>query len=642
MPEKTTRRGFLTAAGGGAAAALAGCSSGPSDDGSTPTETGGAPSYGGDGDTASEQTDTDEEETPAEPGGTLQMMASGSIQTLDPINAKGSGAGYDQYGRSLMEFKDGLYPPEAELATDYTVSEDGLTYTFDLREDVTFHDGSELTAHDIVYSYRRLAGSENSRNRDDIIGETMTIAHEKDPSRTEPTDETTLSDYVPGSLAVEAVDDYTFRFELESPFQYTLFQIAGGAFAVLPENAVGDVEGYDGEYSYNEFFSTENGGPTYAGLGPFEVDSWTKGSQIKLTKFEDYYGDGPLLDGITYTVVGSGQTRLQRFENGNADVLEGMPTASFNPGNVSIEETRGNRSTGTYTFDDGTEVNYGQIPALTTEYLVFNTLEVPIPVRKAFAYAMNQHEIAQNVYKGVAKPAYHITPPAPYPTFEDGVSSVETYDRHAESGYQSVTDYGADGYPYGYGERLVGEATAVMEDAGYGSDDMYSITATTITGDSGYQSVFTRLQPKLRAAHIDMSIEEAEFGTIISRAISGDMEVFALGDGMEYPGPQNFLRFLYGESPSGQFTRWGAEGSYHDADRRQQALDAWEEYYATDDATQATRNRAFQAIEEINWASVQELPTVHPTAQRFWHDYVDVEMYGVMENQTFDDVTLRR
>jgi peptide/nickel transport system substrate-binding protein len=568
------------------------------------------------------------------------MMAEGSIQTLDPINAKGSGAGYDQYGRSVMEFTDGLYPPEPALADDVNISDDGLTYTFDLKQGVTFHDGSEMTASDVVYSYRRLAGSPNSRNRDDIIGDTLIVEHEKDASQAEPTDETTLTDYVPGSLAVEAVDEYTFEMTLREPFPFTLYQIAGGAFAVLPENAVGDIEGYDGEYAYNEFFSTENGGPQYAGLGPFEVDSWTKGSQIQLTAFDDYYDDGPRLDGITYTVVGSGNTRLSRFKQKNADVLEGISSASFNPDNLSIEEQQGNRSVGTYTFDDGTEVNFGQIPSLSTEYLVFNCLEVPVAIRKAFAYAMNQDEIAENVYKGAAKAAYHITPPGAFPTFEDGVSSTETYDRHAETGFASQTEFGGDGYPYGYGETRLEDARAVMEEAGYNDGNRYAMTATTIAGSSAYQSVFTRLQSKLRSAYIDMSIEEAEFGTIIGRAINGDMEVFALGDGMEYPGPQNFLRFLHAGSPQTAFTRWGAEESLDQDDVVSTAQDAWDDQYVG--GTQAERNQAFMTVEEMNWASVQELVTVHTNAQRFWHDYVDIEMYGVMENQTFNNVTLSR
>ncbi|CCQ33570.1 Dipeptide ABC transporter dipeptide-binding domain containing protein [Halorhabdus tiamatea SARL4B] len=644
MPRDTTRRGFLTAAGAGAMTAVAGCGAN-----SEPTDQ-DTPAQNDPGDESAEETpestvDTDhstEEATTHSGGGTLQMMADGSVQTLDPINAKGSGAGYNQYNQQLMYFPDGHYPPEPALATGYEVSEDGLTYTFDLREDVTFHDGSEFTAQDVVYSYRRLAESPNSRNKDDIVGETLTIDHEKDATLSEPTDEETLEDVVPGSLAVEAVDDYTVEVTLASPFEYTLFQIAGGAFAILPENAVGDIEGYDGEYDYNEFFSTQGGGPAFAGAGPFRVDSWQKGSQITLSAFEDYYGGEPDLDAITFTVVSSGNTRLQRFQNGNADILESVPTASFNPSRVTIDREEGNRSLGSYTLDDGTEVNYGEIPALTTEYIVFNTLAVPLPVRRAFAYAMNQHDIAENVYKGMGKPGYHIVPPAAYPTFEDGQSGEDAYDRHAENGYESNTDFAADGYPYGYGETQLDDARRVMEEAGYDAGNRYEVTATTITGDSGYEQVFTRLQAKLRSAYIDVEIEEAEFGTIISRAISGDMEVFGLGDGMEYPGPQNFLRFLHGQNPSSQFTRWGAEDSYATEEYRQIAREAWDENYAAEGTTQADHNEAFQTVEEMNWASVQELPFLHPMSQRFWHDAVDVEMYGVMENQAFDDTSLGR
>ncbi|MFC7114468.1 ABC transporter substrate-binding protein [Natronoarchaeum sp. GCM10025703] len=627
MTRDTTRRGFLTAAGAGALAAAAGCTE---SDEPSPTDD---PS----------SSDPSNSSTTSNSGGdSLQMMATGSIQTLDPISAKGSGAGYNQYNQQLMYFPDGEYPPEPGLAEGYEVSEDGLTYTFDLREDVTFHDGSEFTADDVVYSYRRLAESSNSRNKDDIVGQTLTVEHEKDQTLSEPTDEETLDDVVPGSLAVEALDDFTVEMTLASPFEYTLFQIAGGAFAILPENAVGDIEGYDGEYEYNEFFSTQGDGPTFAGAGPFQVDSWRKGSNISLTAFEDYYDGEPELDGITYTVVGSGNTRLRRFSNGNADILESVPTASFNPGDVSIEQEDGNASIGTYALDDGTEVNYGEIPALTTEYIVFNALEVPLAVRRAFAYAMNQADIAENVYKGTGKPAYHIVPPAAYPTFEDGMSGEESYDRHAETGYQSNTDFAANGYPYGYGETRLDDARAEMEAAGYGENDRYEVTVTTIAGDSGYEQVFTRLQSKLRAAYIDMEIIEAEFGTIISKAISGEMEVFGLGDGMEYPGPQNFLRFLHGQDPSNQFTRWGAEGSYSTDEYRQTAREAWDSNYAAEGTTREDHNEAFQTVEEMNWASVQELPFLHPMSQRFWHDDVDVEMYGVMENQAFDDTTLNR
>ncbi|KPN31531.1 hypothetical protein SY89_02278 [Halolamina pelagica] len=101
MPEETTRRSFLAAAGTGVAAALAGCGGNAPDqtDTESPTD---EPEGGSD--------DTETEESTPMAGGTLQMMATGSIQTLDPINAKGSGAGYNQYNQQLFQFPDGEYP----------------------------------------------------------------------------------------------------------------------------------------------------------------------------------------------------------------------------------------------------------------------------------------------------------------------------------------------------------------------------------------------------------------------------------------------------------------------------------------------------------------------------------------------------
>ncbi|MFB6153722.1 MAG: ABC transporter substrate-binding protein [Halodesulfurarchaeum sp.] len=648
MPEKTSRRKFLAAAGTSTIAALAGCGGG-GDSGNT-TTTGG----GQDTTTGTDQTTTTEGET------VLQMASTGPIQTLDPINAKGSGAGYDQYGRSLFEFENGTYPPVAALASDYSVSDDGKTYTIELKQGVQFHDfGGELTASDVVYSWERLAGSPNTRNADDIIGDTMQIAHEKEKSRNNP-DEAELADYVAGSLQVEAVDEYTFRFTLAEPFKWTLYQIAGGAFAILPENAVGDIEREgiktSGEFEYNEFFGTANGGPKYSGLGPFRVETWNKGSDLQLTAFEDYYGQGPELDGITYTIISSGNTRLQRFKARNLDILESIPTASFNPDSVTIERQKGRViETGTYEFDDGQTVNYGQIPALSTEYIVFNCDRVPLAVRQAMALLLNQDRVARDAYKGVAKAAYHITPPAVYPTFEDNVPAQESYDRHAAEGYMSNTDFGANGYPWGYGETRIQEARQVMEDAGFGPNNQFNITATNISGNDAYANVFTTLQEKSRQAHISMDITEADFGTIIGKAINGTMDMFALGDGMEYPSASNFLRFLHAGSPGTAFTRWGTEGEtgptgetknglvYANTDYVQTAAQAWEDNYKPyrggGERNQQKRFEAYQTIEEMNWASVQELPTVHPIDQRLWHQNVDVQMYSVMENQTFNTVT---
>jgi len=643
MRDQTSRRRFLTAAGSGVAAVLAGCGSGaPDDEGSS--------------DTATDATDTDQDTATAteEPetqytGGTLQMASPGPVQTLDPINAKGSGAGYNQYQESLMRFPNGDLPPTTELAESYESSNDGKTLTFKLKEGVQFHDGGELTASDFVYSWERLAQSENSRNKDDIIGGTFTIAHEGNTGED-------LTNYEPGSLAVEAVSEYEFQFTMAEAFHGAIAQIAGGAFGVIPENSVGDIEREDveteGEYEYNVFFSTKDDGPAFVSTGPFQVDSWSKGDQIQLTAFEDYHGEGPLIDGITYTVLGSSDAIFKRFQNKNLDILGpnsgSFPTAKFDPSKASIDRDRGSYRTGTYgPLDNGETVNYGEATALDTTYIVFNTDRTERPVRRAFAYLINQHKIADDFFKGVAEPAYAITPPPVFPA--EDMDPADAYDAFVQDGENTEDvpqDFGVDGYPFGYDQAQIGEATRVMEEAGYSEDDPYEVTFTVFSGDSAWDSIAKRIQSKATAAHIDVSITKADFGTIISKAISGEMDMFSLGDGMEWPEADNFLRFLHAGNPGTAFTRWGFEDRDRWNDFMLAADNAWEDRYAPNKApgeeNQRERNVAYRIIEQMNWASVQELPVIHATTQRFWYPEVKVRMNGTMENQTFNTLQLER
>jgi len=498
---------------------------------------------------------------------TLQLASSGPVQTLDPVNAKGSGAGYNQYNGTLLNFEDGDLPPVGDLASDFSVSEDGKTYTFQLKEGVRFHDGQELTAQDFVYSWERAAGAEETRNADDIVGDTFTIQHET----TDGLDG--VSAYKPGTLAVEAVDDYTLEFTLESAFTGTLSQLAGGTFAPIPEGSVAypkdyeqhGLDGlmYEGEYGYNEFFSTDGDGPFFAGVGPFEVDSWSKGDQIRLSAFDDYHGEGPQIEAITYTVIGNQSTRFQRFKNKNLDIVGGVPVAEFNPDRRTIESEEGTYSVGTYELSNGNTVNYGEAPALDTDYIVFNCARVPKPARQAMALLINQERISNDVYKGLNPPAYHLSPPGAFM----GENPGENYDAHYQDGENNQLDRFSDGYPYGVGEARIEEARSLMEEAGYTSDEPLEVEFTVFSGDPAFDSISKTLRDKAQAANINISIVKADFGTIIGQALDGSMDMFSLGDGMEWPESDNFLRFIppYDE-PSGMFTRWTYQVRASDAD----------------------------------------------------------------------------
>ncbi|MFB6196971.1 MAG: ABC transporter substrate-binding protein, partial [Halobacteriaceae archaeon] len=584
-------------------AALAGCGGNAPDETTTTSTstTSTQTTTPGDGTTQTTQTtdgDGDDETTtqtepPQYTGGTLQLSSVGRIQTVDPIVGKGSGAGYNQYAESLMTFPNGQLPPQPSLANGYEVSDDGLTYTFNLKQGVMFHQAEEVdfpsrefTASDVVFSWRRLAGASKSRNRDDIIGETFTIAHEGN------TDES-VENYVPGSLAVRAPSKYTFEFTMEAPFHSTLSQIAGGAFAVIPENIVGDIQGYDGLMDYQTF-----AGGGLVGTGPFQIEEWSKGDSLVLSRFEDYHGQGPFIDGIRYTVMQTQSGAFTRFKNGNLDMVPGIPTAEYSDDRVTINNDEGEYRTGTYELDNGRVVNYGERVELDTDYVVFNCQRTDRYARRAIAWLFNQHRVTEDIWKGLGEPAYHITPKPVFPHDPNG-DAADAYDGHAANGAKSRTAFGSDGYPYGYDQASISKARQIMEDNGHDQNNQYEITFTIFSGDPEYENFAQLIRDKGAASHFNITIEKADFGTIISRAIDGTMDMFALGDGMEFPEADNFLRFLHPyQDPTFMFTRW----TY--------AVNAKDVQFGSDSPKTVAQNVADQLSNQLQ----QPVPAVHVAA----------------------------
>lgn len=201
MAEKSTiaRRSFLKATGGAASAvALTGTAAGT--DAATHQE--------GDG------------------GGTLNLI-SPTMSTLDPIKATDTASRrvIQQVFDSLMNYPNGEVEVEPQLAESFETSDDFTTYTFNLKQGAQYHgDFGEVTAQDFVYSWERLAASEQSR-RSYFILDSVGVQHETDDE----------SNYKLGSIAAEALDDHTLEVTLEEPFHSVLPMFAYTAFAALPD-----------------------------------------------------------------------------------------------------------------------------------------------------------------------------------------------------------------------------------------------------------------------------------------------------------------------------------------------------------------------------------------------------------------------
>jgi len=250
-----TRRSFLVAAGGAGMTALAGCAD---EEGIE------------EGDPGAEDDDDDDDTSDAE-GDDIISVSIAPTDSFDNIRTKGDGSEaitYQIYA-GLMTHTPGQLEPVGELAEDFTISDDGTVYEFDLREGQTFHNGAEFTAHDIVYSWERLVGSPNTQEARHITTD-IPVAHEVDAES--PGDAAYPGDYVPGSLAVEAVDDFTLRMELRAPWHSVLEKLTIGEVEPIPEGLVDDAPGYDGEMAFEEFESSPP-----PGLGPFEFVEYQRG-----------------------------------------------------------------------------------------------------------------------------------------------------------------------------------------------------------------------------------------------------------------------------------------------------------------------------------------------------------------------------
>ena len=575
-----SRRRFLQATGGVAAAgALAGCAGGDGGQETTTTED------TGDGTTTQSTGSGDE----------LSLRA-GTIDTLDPVAAADTESGrvIQQMFDPLTNYVNGTTTVENLLATDYEVSDDFLTYTFTIQDGAMYHNGDSVTAQDFVYSWERLAGSKNSR-RARFILDVLQVPHETDGD----------GNYQAGSMDLSAPDETTLEFSLEGAFHATLSVLAYSSFAAVPEGIVGDIEGYDGDMDY-QTFATSNP----VGCGPFEFENWSSGTEASVTAYEDYYGDAPKLGRVHWQVIEKDSPYYEFAMNKNLDIF-GIPTSFYEPDKVSVEETDDQgRQLGTYgPARNGETLNYVAVPTINTFYIAFNMANVPKPVRQAMAYVMNQQEMVDQVFKGRGQAAYHFTPPAIYP------GGAEQYTSHAE-----------ESYPYGYNESQIDQAIQVMEDAGYGPDNRYSLSWVQYTSDT-WLSMAQILRDRLSSAYIDMEIEQATFSTLLKRGREGNTEAYTLGWIADWPRADNFLNLLY---PPDTDTSLQAPQSYlnwqtEDTDAKQQATEAWEtveDNYAPTDEAQAAREEAYVQIEEANWEDVGFLNVYHRVDELFYYDVV--------------------
>ena len=351
----------------------------------------------------------------------LRRGNGGDPSSLDPSKAED-----DHAFRVLTDLYEGLVITDAAggiatgVATDWTISDDGITYTFTLRPDATWSNGERVTAQHFVDSFRRTlapgTGSVYSFLLLPVRNATAVQQGERPPS----------------ALGVAAPDDETLVIELESPAAHFLSVLAMPiAFPLTPAVT-----------TPGHRFSDP---AQFVGNGPYVLQEWQPGHRIRLEKNPQFWdAQAVMIDAIEYYAVGDLQTEFNMYRSGELDITVSVP----GPHVRDLLESR------------PSEIRIA--PKLGLYYLAFDLSEAPFDdpdLRRALSLAIDRQALVEVIGRG-EQPAYGLVP--------DGIPGYEPW-RYA---WSTASD-----------EERIAEARLAFESSRFSTQPQQGIKLTYDVGD---------------------------------------------------------------------------------------------------------------------------------------------------------------
>ncbi len=439
----------------------------------------------------------------------LNLAQGEGYRFLDPVKISDNNSFHvaSQIYESLLRFDEKDLSIKPMLAESWNLDEEALVYTFNLKKGVYFHDnacfdggkGRELTAKDVVYSFKRVFS-----NTEDNIAYAF---FKKSIVGAESFYESELPLADKELEGVQAIDDYTVKISLTKLTSNFLQTLAFTGAAIVPEEAV---------LKYPENITV--------GTGPFvykkENDEETK---IVLTKNPNYHEidkDGvklPYLNSVAYHYIATRNDQLTLFNDGKLDMILGLPAASIK-GVVENQISDFKNKPAKYIL--------GRDPELASAYLEFNAtnkLLSNIKVRQAIAIAINKNRIIDDVLKG------------------------EAYGMEVKG----IVAFGLKGYNYSSINGLnhdVELGQKLLADAGYPNGKNFpSLKLTTNGKNNKSLRVVLDIQKQLKA-NLNINVDITSTTMIEqmdeTRYAKGDLALSSwLADA---PNPGSFLALVYG------------------------------------------------------------------------------------------------
>ena len=430
----------------------------------------------------------------------LRINLSSEPAYLDPaLNSSVDGAclAANSFGGLYTYDAEGNYAPN--FATGYTVSEDGLTYVFTMREGLVWSDGTPLTAKDFVYSWNRVLDPATAADYSYMFGPLKSFEASEDGS--------------------------TLTVVLNTPCAYMLDLMAFPTFYAVPQASVEAAT----DWQTNPGAWCQDAG--FISSGAFICESWTHDESMVYVKNPNYWdAENVKIERLEFMLSADDTAILAAYNNGDLDFADTVPTDAIagligNPEFHTVDEL------GTYyaCFNVNSKLFDGKTP------------EQANAMRRAFALLVDRDYIVETVGQTGQKPATSFIPAG----MVDGAGGVfkdaANWSYPVEDGYYSL-------------ERDVAGAIALLEEAGFvftdgKLDPSTPISFEYLTNDtSGHIAVAECLQQDFGEIGIEMTIRSIDWATFLDERKAGNYDIARNGWIADFNDPVNMLEMWLTDS----------------------------------------------------------------------------------------------
>ncbi|MCK2185359.1 peptide ABC transporter substrate-binding protein [Halomonas getboli] len=417
---------------------------------------------------------------------TLDIGVTGELASFDTSQVSGgvweSQILMDVYEGLVKKSPDGRLLPG--MATSWEVSDDGLTYTFHLREDAAWSDGEPVTAEDFVFGWRHLLDPANASKYAYLLypvaGAEAVNTGEKPPE----------------ALGVASLDDgRTLRVTLDAPTPYFLQQLTHYTAYPLPKHTL---ERYGDDWVKLDHIVTN---------GAFTPVEWVSQSHIDVRPNPEYYdADAVTLDGVTYHTIEDRNAGVSRFRAGELDVMREYSSSMYE---LLRDELPGATHMSTY---------------LGSYYYVFNHRDghptADPRVREALNLATRRRVLSEQIMGGTFQPALSFVP--------DGIAHYDAQAMNLE----------------GDMDARMSRARELLEAAGYGPDHPLHLRLRYNTTDE-HKKIAVAMAAMWRPLGVEVEMINAEATVHYQTIQEGDFDIARAGWIADYNDAENFLTLLH-------------------------------------------------------------------------------------------------